>query len=167
MRYWIHDRERRWHGLPLYDLVRRVQRVAGGAGSHWLVHRARGSAAELQPWLLALSKQQPLPVSYAELEQLSRNRDHSLHDLEAECVSPGLRVRFGLYDDAALFVDAPAAAAAWILAPFRDIHPSPRARSSDIERLRRTVGTVAIPHRQDAEAPTRRGKYPALDDSAE
>jgi hypothetical protein len=133
MRYWIRDRERR-HGFPLYELVRRVRRIAGKPGSHWLVHRADGSGVDLQPLLRELSRQRPLSVSYVRLEELCGNPEHALRDLDAECVGPDLRVRFGLYQDAALFVEAPEFAARHILAAFKDIHPSPsRDHSSDTE----------------------------------
>jgi len=122
MRYWIRDRGR--HGLPLYELVRRVQQVAGKVGANWLIHRASGGTT-WQPLLLELSRQRPLPVSYLQIERLARNGDPSLHDLEVECVRPGLRVRFGLYEEAALYVEAPLPAARWILAGFKNIHPSP------------------------------------------
>lgn len=133
MRYWIRDREQR-HGFPLYELLRRVRRIAAKPGSHWLIHRAEGSGDELQSLLRELSRQCPLSVSYLRLEKLCGDGEHSLRDLEAECVGPELRVRFGLYQDAALFVEAPQSVARRILAAFKDIHPSPaRDRSSDAE----------------------------------
>ena len=133
MRYWIRDRERQ-HGFPLYELLRRVRRIAAKPGSHWLVHRADGSGDELESLLRELSRQCPLSVSYLRLEKLCGSGERSLRDLEAECVGPELRVRFGLYQDAALFVEAPGFVARHILAAFKDIHPSPsRDRSSRTE----------------------------------
>src|SRR5262245_56885144 len=124
MRYWIHDRERSRQAFPLRVRVQRVNRVAGGPGSRWVVHRARGHGAGIQAWHAELAGGQELEVSLQRLGQLTQGNEHWFCDLDAECISATLRVRFGLHDGAALFVEAPVAAARQVAASFKDIHPS-------------------------------------------
>jgi hypothetical protein len=131
MRYWIHDKEKSSHGPPLQKLLHRMRAVlrdaAGHAGPGYelTVSKARGQGARVDGLEGQLARQRHVPVTFEQLDELSRSSEDWLSELEVECSGPAVGLRFGLYDGAALYVDAPRDITVAIVKPFKDIHPDP------------------------------------------
>lgn len=127
MRYWIRDREKRPHGAPLGQLVRRVRELLARRGCVLALNEAHGQGARVDGLELELARRGPVPISFELLDELSRGSEEWLSDLEVEvtCAEPALAFRFGLHDGAALYVDAPRDLSVALLKPFKDIHPDP------------------------------------------
>jgi hypothetical protein len=126
MRHWIRDKDRTPRRLPLHALVQQLREVVGSSGCELFVHRVCGRGARLQEWEKLLARARP-PVSFQHLLDLSRSGHDGLTDLDAECVGPNARIRFGVHDGAALFIETSPPVARRVVKAFKDIHPDPDA----------------------------------------
>jgi hypothetical protein len=128
MRYWIRDRKLTPQLRPLYELVARVRQALEPTGCQLAVMSARTYGSRLRDWEELVSRDTPLPVSFDLLLEMSRRAEREqewFYDLDVECIGPNTKVRFGLLDRSALFLEAPPQQARQILDGFHDIHPDP------------------------------------------
>jgi hypothetical protein len=92
------------------------------------VRNARTHGPSLHEWERQVSQDTPVSVSFDQLLTLSRRGEREqdwFYDLDVECIGPNTKVRFGVLDRSALFLEASPPLARQILDGFRNIHPDP------------------------------------------
>jgi hypothetical protein len=122
MRYWISDKDTTPQRFPLQRLLRRVYEVTGTARETCDLHRARGYGERIRTLEERLDSEDVVTIAFAALDELSQGTEEWFYDLDAQI--PGMDVRFGLHDSAALFVEAAPAIVDQVVSAFDSFRPA-------------------------------------------
>jgi hypothetical protein len=107
MKYWIRDEDSTPQGFPLKMLIVAIfQQLGSMVGKIWII-RSQGYGLKINEWDDLLDKEDRLLVDPELLIEVSAGETEWFYDLDAEIVVNGLKIRFGLHDSTAMYIDAP------------------------------------------------------------
>jgi len=125
MRYWIRDKENTPQGFPLQVLIELIMQQLGSTICQLWILRSQGYGLRINEWNRLLDQHERIPIDVKLLQEISSGEEEWFYDLDAEILSEGLRVRFGLHDSTALYIDAPQEFSELILKAFESVDPRP------------------------------------------
>lgn len=107
MRYWIQDEDATPQGFPLAKLIRIIIQQLGNIGYELWIRRSQGYGLAINEWDGRLDHEDKLLISPKALQDVSEGVEEWFYDLDAEIITNNMRVRFGLHDSTAMYIEAP------------------------------------------------------------
>lgn len=108
MMYWIKDEDTTPQRFPLKKLIQLIVQKLGTASYEFWILRANGYGMTICEWDDILDDNDRIRIDYDLLENVSSGTEEWFYDLEVQVITEGgLKIRFGLHDSTALFIDAP------------------------------------------------------------
>ncbi len=126
MFYWIGDEEKTPQRFPLQRLLRRIQEVSGAPIESVRMRRAWGYGEQVVAWddaTNAVPLEESIAVPFELLDRVSAGKEEWFYDVDlyAECA----KVRFGIFDSTAMYVEASPEVAAQIVKVFTQVKLDP------------------------------------------
>ncbi|MBT3233183.1 MAG: hypothetical protein HN356_10250 [Calditrichaeota bacterium] len=122
MRYWIKDEDNTPQRFPLKALILLIIEQLGSTIYNFWILRARGYGTSICEWNNLSDENDRIRVDIELLLNASTGIEQWFYDLEVEVVTePDSRIKFGLHDSTALYIDAPKEFAESIVKSFKNV----------------------------------------------